>query len=165
MSLVTDNVQIGVSATNTFNFTLAVPSLPDGTLTLKRGGYGTPVSTVFSVDAANNIFDGNGYELGFKNAPLNYQGAAYTLVSSDRGKLVSITTGGVTIPSGVFSAGQSFMIYNDSGSNQTITQGSGVTVYLCGTSTTGNRTLAQRGVASVLCVGVNTFVINGGGLS
>jgi hypothetical protein len=37
-------------------------------------------------------------------------------------------------------------------------------MYLVGTSTTGNKTLAQRGIATVLCVGTNTFVISGGGL-
>ena len=38
-------------------------------------------------------------------------------------------------------------------------------MYLAGTATTGNRTLAQRGVATVLCVGTNTFVISGAGLT
>jgi hypothetical protein len=38
-------------------------------------------------------------------------------------------------------------------------------MYLVGTATTGNRTLAQRGVATVLCVGTDTFVIMGGGLT
>ena len=38
-------------------------------------------------------------------------------------------------------------------------------MYLVGTSTTGNRTLAQRGLATIVCVASNTFVISGGGLS
>jgi hypothetical protein len=38
-------------------------------------------------------------------------------------------------------------------------------MYLAGTATTGNRTLAQRGLVTVLCVASNTFVINGGGLT
>jgi len=80
---------------------------------------------------------------------------------NQRGK----TIGGVTVPSGVFSAGQTVTIYNNSSSNQTITQGSGVTMYLVGTATTGNRTLAQRGLATVFCVASNTFVITGGGLT
>ena len=95
----------------------------------------------------------------------NAQSAAYTLVATDSGKHISITTGGVTVPSGVFSAGQAITIYNDSGSNQTITQGASVTMYLGGTATTGNRTLAQRGVVTVLCVASNTFVISGAGLT
>jgi hypothetical protein len=64
----------------------------------------------------------------------------------------------------VFSAGDIVSIYNNSATNQTITQGGSVTMYLIGTSTTGNRTLSQRGIATVLCVGTNTFVISGGGL-
>ena len=56
-------------------------------------------------------------------------------------------------------------IYNNSGSNQTITQGTSVTLRSAGTANTGNRTLAQYGVCTVLCVASNTFVISGAGLS
>jgi hypothetical protein len=69
------------------------------------------------------------------------------------------------VNSGIFSAGDTVSIYNNSGSNQTITQGVSVTMYLVGTATTGNRTLAQRGVATILCVASDTFVIMGGGLT
>ena len=97
--------------------------------------------------------------------PQNAQTSAYILAVSDVGKHISITTGGVTVPLSVFSAGDAVTIYNNSASNQTITQASSVTMYLAGTSTTGNRTLAQRGICTVLCVGSNTFVISGAGLS
>ena len=81
------------------------------------------------------------------------------------GKHVNITTGGVTVPSGVFSIGDAVTIYNDSASDQTVTQGSSVTLRSAGTANTGNRTLAQRGICTVLCVGSNEFVITGAGLS
>lgn len=97
--------------------------------------------------------------------PQNSQSSAYTLVATDTGKHVSITTGGVTIPASVFSTGAVVTIYNNSGSNQTITQGSSVTLRQSGTANTGNRILAQYGVATVLCVAGNTFVISGSGLS
>jgi len=87
------------------------------------------------------------------------------LVASDNGKLISITTGGVTVPSSIFSAGNTITIYNNSASGQTITQGSGVTLRWVGTTGTGNRTLASYGLCSVVCVASNTFVISGGGLS
>jgi hypothetical protein len=87
------------------------------------------------------------------------------LIASDGGKYINITTGGVTVPSGVFSSGDVVSIYNNSASSQTITQGTSVTMYQGGTANTGNRTLAQRGLATVLCVGTNTFVIAGAGLS
>lgn len=97
--------------------------------------------------------------------PENAKSAAYTLAASDTGRLINITTGGITVPASVFSIGQVVTIYNNSASNQTITQGASVTMYLSGTATTGNRTLAQRGVATVICVASNTFVISGSGLT
>lgn len=95
----------------------------------------------------------------------NDQTTAYTLVASDAGKYVSITTGGVTAPASVFSAGEPVTIYNNSGSDQTITQGSGLTLYSAGTSDTGNRTLAQRGVATILYLSASEAVIGGSGLT
>jgi len=97
--------------------------------------------------------------------PQNAQTASYTLALADVGKHVSITTGGVTVPSSTFSSGDNIMIYNNSSSSQTITQGSGVTLRLAGTSSFGNRTLSQYGLTSILCVASNVFVISGSGLS
>lgn len=100
-----------------------------------------------------------------KTIPQNAKTSAYTLAIGDVGKHISITTGGVTVPSGVFAAGDIVSIYNNSSSNQTITQGGSVTLRLAGTATTGNRTLAQRGIATVLCIASNEFVISGAGLT
>ena len=83
----------------------------------------------------------------------------------DVGKYINITTGGVTVPASVFSSGDVVSIFNNSGSNQTITQGASVTMYLAGSATTGNRTLSQYGLTTVLCVASNTFVISGAGLT
>lgn len=96
--------------------------------------------------------------------PVSQQSSAYTLQASDNGGLISITTGGITVPSGVFTAGMNVTIYNNSISNQTITQSGLVTVYLAGTSNTGNRTLTQYGLATIICVSTNTFVITGSGV-
>lgn len=95
----------------------------------------------------------------------NPQSASYTLQLSDAGKYINISTGGVIVPSAIFSSGDVISVYNNSSSNQAITQGIGVTMYLAGTPTTGNRILAQRGIATILCVGSNQFTIIGGGLS
>jgi hypothetical protein len=120
------------------------------------------VGTTSSSATSEDIEDSKG---GIRAIPQNSKTAAYTLVAADVGKHVNITTGGVTVPSGVFSAGDAISIYNDSASNQTITQGSSVTLRQVGTANTGNRTLAQRGLCTVLCVASNEFVISGGGLS
>jgi hypothetical protein len=97
--------------------------------------------------------------------PQNTKTSAYTLQKSDVGKYISISSGGVTVPSGIFSEGDVISVYNNSASNQTITQGISVTMYISGTSVTGNRTLSQRGLSTILCVGSNTFIIGGAGLS
>ena len=96
---------------------------------------------------------------------LNSQTAAYTLQGTDDSKLVSITTGGILVPINVFVAGQTVTIFNNSIYTQTITQGTGVTMYFVGTVNTGNRSLAPHGLATIVCVDNNTFVITGGGLS
>jgi hypothetical protein len=95
----------------------------------------------------------------------NAKTTAYTLIATDAGKHISITTGGVTIPASIFSIGDAITIYNDSASAQTITQGGSVTMRQGGTTNTGNRTLAGYGLATLLCVASNTFVITGAGVS
>lgn len=100
-----------------------------------------------------------------RDIPVNNQTGAYILAATDDGKTISITTGGVTVNPNVLSAGSIVSIYNNSGSSQTITQGSTVTLRQAGTANTGNRTLAQYGVCTVLCVASNTFVISGAGIS
>jgi hypothetical protein len=87
-----------------------------------------------------------------------------TAVVGDRGALLTVT-GGVTIPANVFAANDTFSIINNSSSNITITQGSGFTLRQAGTSNTGNRTLAQRGLATVAFVSATEAVITGGGLT
>jgi hypothetical protein len=108
---------------------------------------------------------GDGSLTSSSNIPQNSQTSAYTAVATDSGKQIAITTGGVTIPASVFSVGDNFMIFNNSSSSQTITQGSGVTLRLSGTASFGNRTLSQYGLASVMCVASNVFLISGAGLA
>jgi hypothetical protein len=107
------------------------------------------------VDAAGDL----------RSIPQNAQTSSYTLIATDPGKHVAITTGGVTVPSGVYSAGSATTVFNNSTASQTITQGSGVTLRWAGSSSTGNRTLASYGLCTILCVASNTFVISGAGLS
>jgi hypothetical protein len=123
---------------------------------------GTDIVAGAAISATTSISDSIG---NVRDVPQNAKTSAYTLIASDNGKHISITTGGVTVPASVFAIGDTVTIYNDSGSSQTITQGASVTMYLVGTATTGNRTLAQRGLCTVLCVASNTFVATGGGLT
>jgi hypothetical protein len=100
-----------------------------------------------------------------RNLPVQNKTSVYTLQASDNGQVVSITTGGVLVPAGVFAAGQAVSIYNNSASSQTITQNSGATLILASAGSTGNRTLGGYGLATVVCIASNTFVITGAGVS
>jgi hypothetical protein len=92
---------------------------------------------------------------------VNSASAAYSLTLGDNGKVINITTGGVTVNGVVLPTGFNVQVFNNSAANQTITAGAGVTMYQAGTANTGNRTLLQRGLASITCVAGNTFVISG----
>jgi hypothetical protein len=114
-----------------------------------------------TVSASGNISDGLGF---IRNIPINTQTANYTLTLNDTGKFVS-SNANVFVPASVFSAGNVITVYNNSALAITVVQNTGATLLLAGTATTGNRTLAQRGVGTVLCVAANTFVMYGTGVT
>jgi len=112
----------------------------------------------------NTITNLAGDPLSFSSLTITAKFSAHILVEEDAGTIISITTGGVTVPSDTFTPGDTVLIYNNSASSQTITQGSSTTLRLPGTADTGNRTLQQRGLATVLCIASNEFLITGSGL-
>lgn len=115
--------------------------------------------TITGLASASTVNDsaGTGYMIGYRKIP---QSLNTTAAAADVAKhlYVSATT---TVPSGVFVAGDHFLVVNSSNAAITIAQGAGTTLRLVGTATTGSRTLAAYGVATVLCVGSETFYVNG----
>lgn len=115
--------------------------------------------TITGLASASTVNDslGTGFTIGFRSIP---QSLNTTAAASDIGKhlFVSATT---TVPSGVFVAGNKFLVVNSSGSTVTLTQGAGTTLRLGGTATTGSRTIAAFGVVSVLCTGAEEFYVTG----
>jgi len=144
------------------------PTLTTPRLAGSSTGYSSFASANSSATNYTITFPAEDMTVGFRNIPQNSQTSAYVAVAGDNGKHISITTGGVTFNASVFSAGDVVTIYNNSSSNQTITAGSNVTFRLAGTATTGNRTLAQYGTATLLCVtggATPTFVVSGAGVT
>jgi hypothetical protein len=155
-------------------------------VTVANGVTATKFTTAGTVAATGNITGGNILTAGLisvtgnvtggnildskgdvRSIPVNTKNTGYTLEATDAGKVINMTTGNVTVPAGVFATpfGQAITIYNDQNASNAIVQGSGVTMRLAGTTTTGNRTLAHFGLATVVCVSANTFVISGAGLT
>jgi len=129
-----------------------------GTNLRLRNGAGTEVATVTS----GGTFQYAGIEVGWRSVPrASYSstpGAGYA------GQCMA-ATGTVTIPASTFAAGGCMSIYNDSASAITLGEGSGLTLRLAGTTTTGHRTLAPRGLATIWFNSASEGVAGGSGLS
>lgn len=116
---------------------------------------------------ATGIATANGAELGWRDLVANNQTAAYTLALTDRGKMVVITTGGVTIPANgavAFPVGTTIIVVNNSGSAQAISITTD-TLRLAGTTGTGSRSIAAYGIATLLKIDTTTWLISGAGVS
>lgn len=86
-----------------------------------------------------------------------------TLTIASRNALVDMN-GTVTIPASVFAEGDVIILYSSSAS-RTVNQGSGLVMHLDGTATTGNRTLAQRSMATIYFETATRCIISGGGVT
>lgn len=106
-----------------------------------------------------NTWDGGAMqEVGFRDVP------RITAYSNARGKCVALTAG-ITVNTGDASAGAVVSVYNDSAASITITQGAGMTLRLGGTATTGNRTLAARGLMTIWWNASTEAVCSGAGVT
>jgi hypothetical protein len=146
------------------NGVVTTGNISGGNLAMTGAGtFGTTLGVTGNI-TGGNILDSKG---DVRSIPVNTQNTGYTLVAADAGKIINMTTGNVTVPAGVFATpfGQAITIYNGQNASNAIVQGSGVTMRLAGTASTGNRTLARYGLATVVCVAANTFVISGAGLT
>ena len=102
------------------------------------------------------------------NIPGNVTTGAYSIVAADAGKLVS-ATGTVTLPAATFEVGDAISVYNNTGSDMTLTCSAPTAVYLGSDgSTVTSLTLALRCICTFVCVDSasnGSFVAAGGGLS
>lgn len=121
-----------------------------------------------SLSASGTITTG-GLEVGYRKVPLTVQNAAYTFTAADAGKGIQhtdTTARTYTVNNSVFAAGDVVSVQNDTGSGAvTIAAGTGVTLYLAGTTTTGNRTVAARGVATIFFASASVAYVSGSGVS
>lgn len=98
------------------------------------------------------------------NIPSVPKSSAYTVTVANKGASID-TTANVTIPASIFSVGDVIVVTNTSASDISITPASGVTFRLAGTDSTGVRTLAGYGVATLRMVSSNVWFASGAGLS
>ena len=140
---------------------IAVHCDKDGAVQLRHNNVTKLETSAGGVTVFGTVTDDKG---NLRSIPRNNQTSAYTLVAADAGKFIS-TNNNVTVNSGLFSIGDAITIWDRGSSDITITQGSSVTIYNSADATTGNRTLAAKGLCTLLCIATNEFVISGAGLS
>jgi hypothetical protein len=135
--------------------------------TLVSPALGTPSSGTLSsctVDGTDAV--------GFRNLPQNSQSAAYTAVLADSGKHIfhpasDANARTFTIPANAsvaYPIGTVIAFSNMTSQVVTISINSD-TMYLGGQGTTGNRSLAQYGVANALKITSTSWIITGTGLT
>jgi hypothetical protein len=158
----------------------------DGGQFFKWYGGNVPVASlsgtgVFSVTGnvtgGNIITAGNvsgntaGYAIGYRDIPqVSFTGNA-TIATTDAGKHYYSTQSSnytLTIANNAsqgFQVGAAITVVNQGTGTITIAQGSNVTLYLAGNATSGNRSVATFGMATIMKVATDTWFINGTGVS
>ena len=141
-----------------------------GTVTGNLTVSGTTTVTGGLVTAAT-ISDGQGTPaqrlIGYRSLPFTAASSGRTLALTDVGMCIP-ATGTINVPTNTavaFAIGDIIAVYNNSGSSISITASGGVTLRLGGSATTGTRTLAQRGLVTLLKVGTDEWVALNGGIS
>ena len=131
----------------------------------------TSFAGTVTASSGSTISDGTtAFAIGYRDIPQNIQSSNYTLVLIDGGKHIYSTNSGaqsITIPTNAsvaFPIGTAFTIVNNGTTSITIVTTS-LTVYQAGTTNTGNRTVATKGVATCLKVDTNTWFVSGAGVS
>ena len=151
-----DHIELRNSALNSTR----LASTSSGALELYHSNSKKLETTSNGVTVTGTITDSKG---DIRSIPQNNTTNAYTLVAADAAKHV-LATGTVTIPNSVFSAGDAVTIINNSGSDITLTASVG-TLYNTADAATGNRTLAGRGMATIIFSSATVAYISGAGLS
>lgn len=150
--------------------TISGYGITDGlTTTVAAATYAPLASPTFTGTASAKDELSNTYNIGWRDCPQNAQTTSYQLVLADRGKQVYMngTSLTLTVPANgtvAFPIGTTIMIVNGNSSALSISITTD-TMTLANTTTTGTRSLAQNGVATLTKIAATSWLIAGTGLS
>ena len=150
---------------------LSVITGSNGNIALSPNGTG--IVTVSSDISVTGNITGNtaGFAIGYRDVPQVSFTGNVTMATTDAGKhfySTQSTSYILTIAnnaSQAFQTGSAVTIINQGTGNITVAQGSGVTLYLAGNATSGNRTVSTFGMATLIKVATDTWFINGSGVA
>jgi hypothetical protein len=144
--------------------------------TSKEVTYGNTISVAGNVIGGNISTTGNisgntnGFTIGYLNVP-QISAANATLALTDAGKHYYSTTAGnltLTIPTNAsvaFATGTAISIVVQAAGNVLVNATSGVTLYMGGNATAGNRVVGTYGMATLMKVASDTWFISGAGVA
>ena len=123
-----------------------------------------------TANVANSTIDGSN-TVGYLTIPQNSQNGAYNVVLADTGRHLYHPVGQAaatyTIPANsnvAFAVGAALTFINLSANAVTVAVTTD-TIYLSSAGTTGNRTLAQYGIATAVKITSTSWIISGSGLT
>lgn len=159
-------------------------TIPGGTVTSAKMASGAAVTNIgyTPADLAGATFSGevrlnytptslSSDSAGFRGLPYISADNTITLSMYQSGGMLYHTSGSAhtwTVPpnsSVAFPLGTAIALRNTGAGVVTIAQGSGVTVRLPGTASSGNKDLSQWGFASLIKEGTDSWILTGSGLS
>jgi hypothetical protein len=157
--------------------------LTAGIMSSTGNGIHGNILTAGLISATGNITGGNlaisgnsatittaNYSIGYLNIPQVSFSANSTIALTDAGKHYYSTSASnllLTIANNTsvsWTVGTAITIVNRGTANITIAQGTGVSLYLAGNSTSGNRTMTTYGMSTLMNVAANVWMINGTGV-
>jgi hypothetical protein len=148
-------IGLGNTATNVGNLTLANVTITSGVVAAN--------ANVATSESVNNV--------GYMGVPQNSQNAGYNVVIGDAGKHLYHPVGQAaatyTIPANsnvAFGIGTAITFVNMSANAVTVAVTTDV-MYLSSLGTTGNRTLAQYGIATAVKMTSDSWIISGSALT
>jgi hypothetical protein len=162
---------------------IALDSISAAIVAVSGNVTGGNIGTAGVITATGNVTGGNiitagnisgntaGFAIGYRDIPQVSFTANATIATTDAGKhyYSTLSTGNVlTIANNAsqgFQVGAAITVINQGTGNITVAQGSGVTLYLAGNATSGNRTISTFGMATCIKVATDTWFINGTGVA
>jgi hypothetical protein len=118
-----------------------------------------------------NVPNGAGTAVGYRDIPQVSFAANATIAATDAGRHYYSTSASnltLTIANNTsvsWAVGTAITVVNRGSGNITVAQGTGVSLYLAGNSSTANRTVSTYGMATLINVEANVWMINGTGVS
>ena len=118
-----------------------------------------------------NVPNGSGTAVGYRDIPQVSFAANATIAATDAGRHYYSTSASnltLTIANNTsvsWAVGTAITVVNRGSGNITVARGTGVSLYLAGNSSTANRTVSTYGMATLINLEANVWMINGTGLT